>query len=347
MPTVALLPGVTAEEYDHFERALKLFVHSSDLPLYKMMAYHLGWVDQNGEPEGRVQESRMYGPLVLAATKAASGEASDAMSYAVAIELLNNFLLVHEDVRNANTERNNRPTIWWSWGPAQAINTGDGMHAMARLSIFEQQQAQEKASDPTQVSTALQSLDRATLQVCEGEFLDISFQERANVGVSEIEGVARRHGALYGAAAKLGGIAACANDKVLGGFEHFGTALGTAHYLNIDLKAMWPKTGMERNEVQRGRIQSKIKSLAVAHAIENGSPSTRRRLGEIFMKRLLDPSDINELAKILESTDSKSFAESRVDDAIHKGIAALEVTGLSVGNKDSLADCAKSIVESV
>ena len=347
MPTVELLPGLTAEEYDHFERALKLFVHSRDLPLYKMMGYHLGWVDQNGEPESRVQESRMYGPLVLAATKAASGEASDAMSYAVAIELLNNFLLVHEDVRNANTERNNRPTIWWSWGPAQAINTGDGMHAMARLSIFEQQQAQGKASDPTQVSTALQSLDRATLQVCEGEFLDISFQERANVGINEIESVASRHGALYGAAAKLGGIAACANDKVLGGFENFGTALGTAHYLNIDLKAMWPKTGMERNEVQRGRIQSKKKSLAIAHAIENGSPSTRRRLGEIFMKRLLDPSDITELAKILESTDSKSFAESRVDDLVHKGIAALEVTGLSVANKDFLTGCAKSIVESV
>ncbi len=347
MPTIALLPGVTAEEFDHFERALKLFVHSRDLPLYKMMAYHLGWVDQNGEPDSGVQQSRTYGPLVLAATKAAGGDASEAMPYAVAIELLNNFLLVHEDVRNANTERNSRPTIWWSWGPAQAINAGDGMHAMARLSIFEQQQAHGKASDPTQVSMALQSLDRATLQICEGEFLDISFQERAAVGVNEIEGIARRHGALYGAAAKLGGIAACANDKVLGGFEDFGTALGTAHNFNIDLKAMWPNTGMERNEVQRGRIQSKNKSLAVAHAIENGSPSTRRRIGEIFMKRLLDPSDINELAKILESTGSKSFAESRVDDEVHNVITTLEVIGLSVGNRDSLADCAKSIVESV
>lgn len=346
MPTVALLPGLTAEESDNFERALKLFVHSRELPLYKMMAYHLGWVDQNGEPESGVPQSRMYGPLVLAATKAAGGEASEAVSYAVAIELLNNFLLVHEDVRNANTERNSRPTIWWSWGPAQAINAGDGMHAMARLSIFEQQQAHGKSSDPTQISMALQSLDRATLQVCEGEFLDISFQERANVGVNEIEGVARRHGALYGAAAKLGGIAACANDKILGGFKDFGTAIGTAHNLNIDLKTMWPKTGMERNEVQRGRIQSKNKSLAIAHAIENGSPSTRRRIGEIFMKRLLDPSDIDELAKILESTDSKSFAESRVDDVIRKGITALEATGLSVENKNSLADCAKSIVES-
>ena len=81
-----------------------------------MMAYHLGWVDQNGEPEPAVSQDRTHGQIVLASAQAAGSDVAAAMPYAVAIELLNNFMLVHEDVQNANTERNNRPTIWWLWG---------------------------------------------------------------------------------------------------------------------------------------------------------------------------------------------------------------------------------------
>ena len=51
MPVTGILPGLTSSDADEFESALMKFVDSRDLPLYKMMAYHLGWVDQNGEPE--------------------------------------------------------------------------------------------------------------------------------------------------------------------------------------------------------------------------------------------------------------------------------------------------------
>ena len=132
---------------------------------------------------------------------------------------------------------------------------------------------------------ALQSLDSAILEVCEGEYLDISFQERAAVGVEEIIGVAQKHGALFGATARLGGIAAEAGDSVLDALQSFGQATGTAHHLNVDLKALWPDEDADRDEVQRGRLQSKKKSLATAHAIEAGSPTTRRRLGDVRVSR--------------------------------------------------------------
>lgn len=308
-----------------------------------MMAYHLGWVDQNGEPEPVILQDRSHGHMVLSVAKALGATNEAAMPYAVAVEMLYNFLLVHEDVQNANTERNNRPTIWWSWGPAQAINAGDGIHAMARISVFEQRNTDGAAGDPRNISLALESLDTATLEVCEGEYLDISYQERAAVGVEEIVSVAQKHGALFGLSAKLGGIAAAADQSVLDALYKFGNGIGTAQNLNIDLKALWPEEGTERTEVQRGRLQSKKKSLATAHAIENGTPTTRRRLGEIFMKRVLDPADLDEVTSILSETDSRTFAEERVEALVAEAIEALNSIGISDDHKDALVESSRLI----
>lgn len=346
MSFTGILPGLDSNDAQQFEDALKKFVESRELPLYKMMAYHLGWVDQTGEPEPVVLQNRSHGQLVLSASKALGGSSADAMPYAVAVEMLYNFLLVHEDVQNANTERNNRPTIWWSWGPAQAINAGDGIHAMARISIFEQRKANGAAADPQRISAALESLDSATLEVCEGEYLDISYQERAAVGVDEIVSVARKHGSLYGLAAKLGAIAAGADESVVESFYKFGNSLGTASNLNVDLKALWPDDGTDRTEVQRGRLQSKKKSLATAHAIENGTPTTRRRLGEIFMKRVLDPADLDEVTSILSETESKQFAENRISGLVDEADGALETAGISDHARGTLTDAAKVILDS-
>jgi geranylgeranyl diphosphate synthase type I len=346
LPFTGILPGLTDSDSDQFESALKKFVDARELPLYKMMAYHLGWVDQNGEPEVAVAQDRSHGQLVLATARASGGSNSSAMPYAVALELLHNFMLVHEDVQNANTERNMRPTIWWSWGPAQAINAGDGIHAMARISIFEQRNTEGPAADPRNISLALESLDTATLEVCEGEYLDISYQERAAVSVDEIVAVARKHGALFGIAAKLGGIASAVDDSVLDALYKFGNAVGTAQNLNIDLQALWPEPGTERTEVQRGRLQSKKKSLATAHAIENGTPTTRRRLGEIFMKRVLDPADLDEVTTILADTESRAFAEDLVASMVDEAISALEPAGFSDEHRASLSESAKLIVNS-
>jgi geranylgeranyl diphosphate synthase type I len=346
LPFTGTLPGLTADDSDQFESSLKTFVDSRELPLYKMMAFHLGWVDQNGEPELAVPQDRSRGQLVLATAAASGADNVSAMPYAVAIELLYNFMLVHEDVQNANMDRNDRPTIWWSWGPAQAINAGDGIHAMARISIFEQRNADGPSADPRNISIALQSLDTATLEVCEGEYLDISYQERAAVSVDEIVTVARKHGALFGVAAKLGGIASAADESVLVALYKFGNAIGTAQNLNLDLQSLWPEPGSERTEVQRGRLQSKKKSLATAHAIEVGTPTTRRRLGEIFMKRVLDPADLDEVTSILDETGSKTFAENRVGELVDEAVEALESTGFSDKYKASLAESAKLIVSS-
>ncbi|GIT20006.1 MAG: hypothetical protein CM1200mP39_28120 [Dehalococcoidia bacterium] len=68
--------------------------------------------------------------------------------------------------------------------------------------------------------------------------------------------------------------------------------------LNTDLRALWPEKKHRAKRISNAEgCNQKKKSLAAAHAIENGTPATRRRRGEIFMKRVLGPDDIDEVTQ--------------------------------------------------
>ena len=320
-----LLPGVEQQHADALEAELKSFVSSRDLPLYKIMSFQLGWIDQNGDPAGIPTQSRMHGQFALATAAAMGGDPLSAVKYAIAVELLHNFALIHEDVEDGNTERNGRPSVWWTWGPAQAINAGDGMHAMARLALF----SLAEQGEPTErVSAAVRAIDCATVLMCEGEYLDITFQEQAVVTPERyLEMTASRTGALFGCAAESGAIAAGHNDSAtLKALFKFGQATAVARQLAVDHDLFWG-TG-PKDQVSHGRLLAKKKNLPVAHAMTHGSPSVKRHLGEMYMQRVIDPAKVPEIAALLEEAESRDFTEQSIERlAAEANEAAARVTG--------------------
>src|SRR5207249_10296635 len=59
-----------------------------------------------------------------------------ALPAAAAIELIHNFTLIHDDIEDGDAQRRHRSTLWKLWGVPQAINTGDGLFALARLTLW-------------------------------------------------------------------------------------------------------------------------------------------------------------------------------------------------------------------
>ena len=129
------------------EDALKGAVAGRDMPFYEMMTYHMGWTGDPGEPRPGRSGLRTLGTLCLLACRAAGGDAKLALPAAASVELVVNFCEIHADVQAGAPMRGNRDTVWWKWGPAQAINAGDGMHALARLALFGLQDAGLSAED--------------------------------------------------------------------------------------------------------------------------------------------------------------------------------------------------------
>ena len=298
---------------------------SRQMPLYRMMSYHLGWEDGRGQPLSTRTSLRSHGVACLAACAAAGGEPEDALPVAAAVELVENFDQIHDDVQGGLPQRHDRDAVWWVWGPAQAINAGDGMHALARLSAF---RLQERGGSPETTFRAVQMLDEAGLEMCEGRFRDLEAQERIDLSVDEyLITASSKTGALYSCSMKLGALVASAEDAIVEALGACGAKLGLAVQIRRDLREIWPEGGEEVKPSPE--ILNKKKLLPIVYAVEKASISEKRRLGEIYFKRVLEPDDVAKVRGALDELGAKEYSEKLVTRYRSEAESALDVPGIA------------------
>ncbi len=144
-----------------------------------MLRYHLGWEDAEGRPLRSEGGKALRPTLCLLACEAAGGDWRAALPAAAALELAHNFSLVHDDIPDRDPERRHRPAVWSVWGEAQAINAGDALLALSHLAVLK---LVPKGVPAERALQAARVLDECTLEIVEGQALDISFEERLDVG---------------------------------------------------------------------------------------------------------------------------------------------------------------------
>src|SRR5207302_6811218 len=88
-------------------------------------AYHLGFADAEGNPTGHGGGKALRPALALLSARAAGAPPERGVTAAVAVELVHNFSLLHDDIMDGDTERRHRPTAWTEFGVGAAILAGD------------------------------------------------------------------------------------------------------------------------------------------------------------------------------------------------------------------------------
>jgi geranylgeranyl diphosphate synthase type I len=233
---------------------------------------------------------------------------------------------VHDDLREANPDRDGRPTVWWVWGPAQAINAGDGLDALARLALLG---LGSQGVSPERVLKAAKLLDRASLDLCEGQYQETQFQEQLQVSRSAYLPVAEsRAGALVGCALQLGALTAGADEPLLPHHQRAGRKLGLALQLHRELQSLWGEPPAAHPEPS---ILNKKKSLPVVHALETAPAQTKRELGALYLQRVLDPKDLPRLRELLDAAGSRQYCRQELGRAKEEARAALAQAGLAPG----------------
>ncbi len=286
--------------------------------LYKLLRYHLGWVDPEGRPQEGATAMHFQGAMALAFSEALGGDFRPALPAAAGVELVHHFTLVHGEVQAGRAEDPDRPSIWWVWGPAQAINAGDGLHALGRKAMM---RMARNGTPPELVLRAVRSLDTACLRLCEGQYMDLEFQDQMMVtNAAYLEMVNRKAGALTGCAAEAGALAAGASDNACEGSQRMGVSLGAAWQIARDIGELWGERG---DGITPSNIISKKKSLPLIHALEHASIAARRELGSIYMKRVLEPEDAGRLVAILDETGSRPVAEEKARELVEDGLGVM------------------------
>ena len=324
------------------EAELQGIVSERGFPLYDMMGYHFGWRGAHGLDDNapRNQERRM-GVLTLLSCGAVGGDVETCMPAAAALELVDKFAEIHDDVQDGNPQRNERDAVWWVWGPAQAINAGDGMHALGRLALL---RLAERGVPDDLVFDIVRLVDRASLRACEGRFRELEAQERIDLSVAAYMAMASdKSGALMGCAMQVGALVGGADEGISQALADCGEKLGVTLQISSDLEAVWGNDGSSEPSVE---VLNKKKLLPMVYALEHASISEKRAMGEIYFKRVLEVGDALRLRDVVEELGARAACEDMAATLIGEALDVAKGSGLSEEGRAGISAYAKELTGS-
>ena len=303
------------------ESALREAIGVDPAEMHAAMRYVMGWEDEFGSP-ATAKGKRIRPALCLFASEAAGGAASDAIAGAVAVELVHNFSLVHDEVQDHDAERHHRPTLWARLGEGQAINTGDALYAAAIRALT------RPGNDAVRSFQALDVLMRAVERMIAGQWQDISFESRLDVSIEEYTAMsAGKTGALLGAPLQMGALLAGGDAATAAAFGRWGENVGLAFQAQDDYLGIWgdpASTGKSNtNDIAR-----KKKTLPIVWGLLDAdcAPTVRR----VYALADPGPGDIATVVAALDRAEAGQVCRSAAHR--HADAAEAELAGMTIAN---------------
>lgn len=305
---------------------------------YGQMRYHLGWVHPDLSPAEGNPGKLLRPTLLLLAHQLCLPDESFPGSHppyaleqilpaAAAIELVHNFSLIHDDIEDSDPLRRHRPTLWKLWGQPQAINTGDGLFTIARMALWE---LVKTGVDATTILTLARLFDSASLELCEGQHLDMSFEHQREISVSlYLDMISRKTAALMQCATEMGARLATRDETQIAQLATFGRSLGLAFQLRDDLLGVWAAEH-ELGKAPAGDIRRKKMSLPLLEAMEHSAPAQQERLRAIYDEEGQATDDqIAEVLDLFADAGIQQRCQDRLTTAIAAARCALDAIAWS------------------
>ncbi len=171
---------------------------------------------------------RLRPVLLLMTAEAFGGSRERALPLALAVELVHNFSLVHDDIMDHAVSRRGQPTVHAAWSPETALLCGDVLLGMAaeQVALVE---AGELRAHTLWFSRTIGAL-------CEGQTLDKHFEEASGVTTADyLDMIDLKTGALITASLVMGSIAGGATQESECSLSAAGRAMGRAFQIQDDL----------------------------------------------------------------------------------------------------------------
>jgi len=335
------LPAPFQRYRQELDEALRSFLAPREpLLLYRMVRYHLGWEDAEGRPQSGGGGKGLRPVLCLLACEAVGGHWPSAVPAAVAVELVHNFSLVHDDIQDQDRERRHRPTVWAIWGQAQAINAGDALLAAAQLALAH---LPEAGVPHERAVAAAQALAAATLEMVEGQVMDLQFEGREAVSLDEyLEMVGRKTGALFDASLRLGALVGCDRPTVWEAMGRCGRLLGLAFQARDDMLGVWGQE--ERTGKPAADIRRRKKGLPVAYALARGGRAAET-VARAYASPAIGDAEVARVLQALEEAGARDYCLALAREKKAEALSLLAGLDLAPGPRRELEELADFLLE--
>ena len=248
---------------------------------------------------------------------------------ATGIEVYHNYTLLHDDLMDRADMRRGKATVHKVWNDNVAILSGDAMLVLAYQ--FMAQCASEKLKD------VMDLFSLTALEICEGQQLDMEFEQRKDVKEDEyIEMIRLKTSVLLAASLKIGAILGGASKEDADALYDFGVNLGLAFQLKDDLLDVYGDP-LRFGKNIGGDILCNKKTYLVIKAFEHANTDQEALLNDWFTRETFDPQEkIAAVTCLYNEIGVKALCENRIVEYSKRASESLNRVNVPAENKQEL-----------
>lgn len=281
---------------------------------------------------------RIRPALLLMAYNIYKDDVEKALNQAAAIEIYHNYTLLHDDIMDKAEIRRGRPTVHKVWNENAAILSGDAMMILAYKYVAE--------CDADTLKRVLPVFTITALEVCEGQQMDMMFEEREDVKVEEyIEMIRLKTSVLIAASLKIGAMVAGADDEDSDNLYNFGVNIGLAFQLQDDLLDVYGDVAKFGKNVG-GDIVSNKKTFMLIKAIELAEGKVKEDLDYLLNMKAFDKAHkIKAVTEIYNQLGIKELCQAKMNEYYNEAMNCLDKLKVQESAKTGLRDLAKELLK--
>jgi geranylgeranyl diphosphate synthase type II len=274
--------------------------------------------------------------LTLLACDLFGGNLQLAKYPALAIEVFHNFTLVHDDIMDEAPLRRGFETVYKKWNANIAILSGDTMFAMAY------QYAVKTA--PDRIPLILDTFSKAAIEVCEGQQLDMDFEQQSTVTIDDyIQMITLKTAVLLGASLQIGAITAYADAADIENIYRFGIDLGIAFQLQDDMLDVYGSQ-QEFGKKNGGDIIANKKTYIYLKALELANNEQKRTLVELYQSSNANAEQkIKQVTALFDALNVKAHVSELMQKYYDQSFEFLDQTSADHEKKAVLKDFARQL----
>jgi geranylgeranyl diphosphate synthase type II len=274
--------------------------------------------------------------LVLASAKAVGADFSRVYNAAVAVELLHNFTLVHDDIMDNADKRRNMMTLHKKFDLGTAILTGDSLTAYAYKYLIKD--AKDKIAEVISLFTD------GVIEVCEGQSFDGEFEHRNDVAIDEyMNMIKKKTAALLEMCCAIGGVLGGGSEEEIRHLRNYGKNLGIAFQLRDDLLDIAADEKEFGKKIGGDLVEGK-KTFLLLKSLELAKGKEKKLLMQVIRKNGIEREKVLEYKALYERLGVFEIVEKEISKYTKRALKSLEALKNDEG-KELLDWIARELLE--
>ena len=253
--------------------------------------------------------------LTMIACGAVGGNPEHALDSGIALEILHNFTLAHDDIMDNSLIRRGKPTVHVKWNEAIAILTGDVMIGYAYKLL-------PKPHEHERCFEIFTNFTNELIEVCEGQVIDMNFNHQKDITIDDyMKMIDKKTARLIEVSAVIGANVGYGNEIQINAVRNIARYAGLAFQIQDDLLDMTAEQTNLGKKIGNDILEGKKTFMIITAKNKVNEQKDIDLINEFYEKNGLSESQIPDMDNLFKKYDVYSDTQKMVDELFEKSLS--------------------------